>query len=89
MNNKNIELIYNAEVKKIYGKNYLTSVDIFDKEKGDTKNLEVDGMFLAIGRLPDTEKFAGQIELNDYGYIKANNKMQTSLSGVFAGGDCI
>ncbi|MBE5745930.1 MAG: FAD-dependent oxidoreductase [Clostridiales bacterium] len=87
--NKNIELMYNAEVNKIYGDNFLTSIDVLDKTTNTIKNLEVDGMFLAIGRTPDTDKFNKQIKLNDYGYIVVNNKMQTSLKGVFAGGDCI
>lgn len=86
--NKNIELIYNAEVSKIYGDNFLTSIDIVDKTKNEIKNTQIDGMFLAIGRTPDTSLYS-QIDLNDYGYIKVNNKMQTNVNGVFAGGDCI
>lgn len=87
--NKNIELIYNAEVSKINGENFLTSIDIVDKSKNTTKKLEIDGMFLAIGRTPDTEIYSKQIDLNDYGYIKVNNKMKTNIKGVFAGGDCV
>lgn len=88
-NNKNIELMYNAEVHKINGDSKLISLDIINNKTNEITNLDVDGMFLAIGRIPDTEKFSGQVELNDYGYIKTNHNLETNLSGVFAGGDCI
>jgi len=86
---KNIEIIYNAEVAKINGENYLTDIDIFRKDENKTENIKLDGMFLAIGRTPDTQKFENQLNLTKNGYIVVDNKMQTNIKGVFAGGDCI
>lgn len=85
----NIEIIYNADVVKINGDNFLTDIDILDKSKNQTKNLKVDGMFLAIGRDPDTKIFENEILLTSHGYIKVDSKLQTNIKGVFAGGDCI
>ena len=85
----NIEIIYNAEVVKINGENFLTDIDILNKTQNKSQNLKIDGMFLAIGRIPDTQKFASQITLTPNGYIKVDGTMQTNIKGVFAGGDCI
>ena len=87
--NKNIELIYNAEVNKLIGENCLEAVDVKLKDKNETKRIELQGLFLAIGREPDTKIFANQVELDNNGYIIVNDKMQTNLKGVYAGGDCI
>lgn len=86
---KNIEIIYNAEVTKIIGESVLSEIEILNKSTNSTETLKVDGMFLAIGKLPDTELYKSQIELTKNGYIIVDNKMQTNVKGVFAGGDCI
>lgn len=84
----NIELIYNANVVKIIGENKLEQIEILFKT-GEQKTLEVDGMFLAIGHNPDTSIYKDKIEMTKEGYIIVNEKMQTNINGVFAGGDCI
>lgn len=84
--NHNIEILFNAKVQKLYGENALSSIDV--DVDGEIKNLNVDGVFLAIGSDPDTKIFEGQINLDDHGYILVDNKLQTNIEGVFAGGDC-
>lgn len=84
--NHNIEILFNAKVQKLYGENALSSIDV--DVDGEIKNLNVDGVFLAIGSDPDTKIFEGQIKLDDHGYILVDNKLQTNIEGVFAGGDC-
>lgn len=86
---QNIEIIYNAEVVKINGDNFLTDIEVLDKTTNKITNLILDGMFLAIGRTPDTQLFKNELELTKNGYIIVDNKMQTNIKGVFAGGDCI
>jgi thioredoxin reductase (NADPH) len=49
--------------------------------------LETDGVFIFIGHTPNTQIFEGQLELDDSGYIKVNNLMETSVEGVFASGE--
>lgn len=84
--NHNIEILFNAKVQKLYGENALSAIDV--DVDGEIKNLNVDGVFLAIGSDPDTKIFEGQINLDDHGYILVDNKLQTNIEGVFAGGDC-
>jgi thioredoxin reductase (NADPH) len=56
---------------------------------GDTSDLAVDGLFVAIGHTPNTDIFKGQIELDDAGYIVTNGNTMTSVEGVFAAGDVV
>ena len=51
------------------------------------KNLKIDGLFVAIGRKPDTEIFAGKLELTDGGFIKTDERMRTNIKNVYAVGD--
>lgn len=85
--NGNIEIYYNANVEKIYGDNKIEKIDI--NQNDDKISLDIDGLFLAIGKKPNNQLYKDQIKLNDYGYILVDNKMMTSIKGVFAGGDCI
>ena len=83
---KNIEIIYNSNVVKINGKDKLVSIEIQDKE-GKNKVLEITGMFIAIGRIPENENFRDLLELNEFGYIKANENCHTNIPGIFVAGD--
>jgi thioredoxin reductase (NADPH) len=48
---------------------------------------ETDGLFIFIGHIPNTEMFKGQLEMDELGYIKINDRMETSVPGVFAAGE--
>lgn len=87
-NEGKIEVVYDAQITKLFGENLLEKVEIsFSDGRKEEKN--IDGLFLAIGKDPDTKIYAGQIELNKNGYILVDKNFQTSAKGVFAGGDCI
>ncbi|MBS0628088.1 MAG: FAD-dependent oxidoreductase, partial [Verrucomicrobia bacterium] len=86
---ENIEIIYKTEVKEIKGsENSVEKIVVQNKEKG-RKEISVDAVFLAIGSIPNTQFFKGQIELDDKGYIISKNHLETSVPGVFAVGDVI
>ena len=85
--NNNIEILYNTQVKKLLGENKLEEIEIDNKTQ--PKRLKIDGLFLAIGSNPDTNIYKNKLDLNDYGYIKTDANLQTSIKGVFAGGDVI
>lgn len=87
--NSKLELILNSEVVKINGEDKLQSIDVFNKISKEIKNINVDGLFIAVGRKPDTELVNGIIELDNNGYIIANEKMETNVPGVYAAGDVI
>lgn len=83
----NIEFIWNAKVKEILHDKKVTGVVTEDIESGDTIKVACDGIFVAIGRIPNTDLFKGQLELDEGGYIVADETTKTNLPGVFAVGD--
>jgi thioredoxin reductase (NADPH) len=88
MENPKIEIIYNSSVKEIKGDGQkVTEIEIEHKQTSDTKILQADGVFIAIGMNPNTNYLKDQIELDDYGYVVLKEKTQTSKEGVFAAGD--
>lgn len=89
----NIEMVWNHVPVEVVGETEgfakkVTGVVVQDVESGAKKTLDVDGFFVAIGHKPNTEIFAGQLEMNDQGYIKtAPDSTKTTVEGVFAAGD--
>lgn len=84
----NIEFIKNATVAEITGDGkFVTAVKLTDVKTGAESIVEASGIFVAIGRTPDTVLVKGQIELDESGYIIADESTKTSVDGVFAAGD--
>ena len=75
-----------AEVKDV-DQGVVTGVVLRNNKTGETKDLEVEGLFIAIGHTPNTSLFTGQLELDDNGYIVTPDGARTSVPGVFACGD--
>lgn len=85
--NKNIKVIWNKEVIEFKGDGkVLTSVKLKDTKTEKITEMRIDGVFLAIGHIPNTQFLEGFVKLSK-GYLKANNLMHTSVEGVFAAGD--
>lgn len=83
-----IDVIWNSTVAEILGEDEVTGVLLEDTETGDRSQMEIDGVFVAIGHKPNTELFVGQLELDGNGYIKTHEpSTATSVPGVFAAGD--
>lgn len=82
----NTEIITNYSVENINYKDSIESIDIVNGE--DKKNIKVDGLFISIGYDSSNEEFESVIELDDKGYIIADNT-HTNLDGIFAAGDCV
>jgi len=83
---ENLEFIWNSRVTELLGDGQLTAVTVTDNE-GQSRTLELDGLFISIGRSPATALFRGQLALDEAGYILADETTRTSLPGVFAVGD--
>ena len=83
---ENVEIIYNSNVTKMIGENRLESIIIKDKN-GTDKELNISGLFIAIGRIPENENFKNLINLDDYGYIIAGEDCHTNVDGIFVAGD--
>jgi thioredoxin reductase (NADPH) len=86
-NNKNIEFVRDSVVEEINGEFGVEAVTIKNVKTNENSNIEVDGVFVAIGTTPSIELISGKLELSKAGYIVTDEKMQTSIPGVFASGD--
>jgi thioredoxin reductase (NADPH) len=85
-----LEVIWNAEVASINGAESLEGVTLRDTVTGDTSELPVTGLFIAIGHDPRSELLPGQVDLDDNGYVLVKHpSTHTNLTGVFAAGDLV
>lgn len=84
---ENVEFVWNSEVSELLHGEKLTGAVVKDVHSGTRRELELDGLFISIGRDPATQLFRGQLELDERGYIVAGESTETSLPGVYAVGD--
>lgn len=85
-----IRFEFNSEVTRIHGTDKVTGVTLTDTVTGATRELVAQGIFVAIGHAPRTDLLAGQVDLDDNGYIKvAAPTTRTTADGVFACGDAV
>ena len=83
----NVEIILGSVVKELVGENELVGIKI-ENTKGDVRTLDIDGMFVAIGLIPQNEPFSEHIALNQWGYAESGEDCKTSTKGIFVAGDC-
>jgi thioredoxin reductase (NADPH) len=88
--NPKIEVVWNTEVSELLGEGKLSGVTLKNTVDGSTKNLDLDGLFIAIGNDPRVWLVENQVELTEEKFIKVEGRSsKTSLPGVFAAGDVI
>lgn len=89
MATENISFIWNTEVVDIKDpeRGEVTSLVLLDTHTGERSELAVDGVFIAIGHIPNTKLFVGQLDMDANGYLKATHGTRTNVPGVFAAGD--
>ena len=87
MNAENVEFLWNSEVTGLDGDDALTGVTVKDRLTGQERALSLDGLFISVGRTPNTSLFAQSVNLDSSGYIIADESTRTNLPGVFAIGD--
>ncbi|WP_432642810.1 thioredoxin-disulfide reductase [Acidaminococcus sp.] len=83
----NVEIIWNSVISGLEADKKLTAVDVKNVKTGEVTKLPADGLFVAIGQLPENSLFTGQVETDKAGYIVAGEDTKTSVPGVFAIGD--
>ena len=86
-NNPKIEFHFESVIEEIGGNEKVQKVVLKNTQSNEKSTLEVGGVFVAIGHEPNTKLFAGQVKLDDQGYIVLKNRTETSVPGVFAAGD--
>lgn len=83
-----VEIIYNAETQEILGDGFVTGLKYKDKASDELKELKLDGVFVEIGSVPNSELVKNLVKLNEWGEIAVDHKTQrTSLPGIWAAGD--
>ena len=89
LDNDKIEVLWNKEVTEIHGSESVESVSLSDTKDGSSSEVNIDGVFMAIGHTPNVDFLAGLVELDEKGYVKTGFTTETSTSvpGVFAAGD--
>ena len=82
-----VEILWNSRVRRLLPGDRLTGLELERTDTGAVSTLPCDGLFVAVGRVPDTGLFRGQVELDTQGYLVADDTTRTRLPGVFAVGD--
>ena len=87
--NPKIQMVLNTVVDEIYDveQGVVTGVKLRNVKTGETMRRDVDGFFVAIGHIPNTKVFKGQIDLDPDGYIISHGGARTNVTGVFHAGD--
>ena len=87
LNNPKIEFLWNSEVKKINGESKVESLTLFDKNKKLEYNVNVDGIFIYIGWIAETDAYRNLLMIDELGFIKADETTKTNVDGIYAAGD--
>ena len=85
---ENVEFLLNKTVQALVGDQVLQGAVLRDKISGEESRLEISGLFVAIGQIPETRVFADLVALDENGYIMAGEDCLTNVDGIFAAGDC-
>ena len=85
---ENVEFELNATISALIGDDELTGIELSNTKSGEKKELAVDGLFIAIGQMPDNAAFASLVEVDPAGYIVAGEDCKTAVEGIYAAGDC-
>ena len=87
MAHENVRWLLNHEVLSINGEQWVESITVKDRETDEEKEVPVQGVFIYIGLKPNSDYLEGQVELDEWGFIPTDERMQTSVPGIFAAGD--
>ncbi len=85
--NEKITMLWDSEVAEIRGDTKLEGISVRNTKTGELSDLDVSGLFVAIGHRPNTDLFAGQLDLDETGYLVTGPGTATNIEGVFACGD--
>jgi thioredoxin reductase (NADPH) len=89
LNHDKIDVRWNSTVEEILGEDTVTGVVLRNVETDETEEFPTEGVFMAIGHIPNTSFFGDQLEINDKGYLTTFDNTMTSVPGVFGAGDVV
>lgn len=84
---ENVEIVWDTIPREIRGTEQVQGLAVENVKTGETKELAVDGVFVAVGIIPNTEEFGSLVKLNESGYIEAGEDCASDIPGIFAAGD--
>jgi len=84
--NPKIKILLNSEIKEIIGEERVEKVKLFNNKTNETSEMPIDGVFVAVGHIPNSKVFEG-IEIDEKGFIKVMDHTRTNVEGVFVAGD--
>lgn len=87
LENKNVKVILNSLVKEIRGKDKVEEVVVVNNETGEEKVIKAEGVFIYVGLVPKSDLLKDIVDINEYGYIKTDENMETNVPGIYAVGD--
>ena len=83
---ENIEVLWNSQVTKLIAEKKLSAIEVTNKD-GSVRTIEVKGLFVAVGRIPENQNFASLVELDPAGYAVAGEDCRTNVPGIYVAGD--
>jgi len=83
----NVDVILNAQTTEVIGKDKVNGMIYLDRKANEKKTIELEGIFIQIGLLPNTDFVKNTVDLSKFGEIMIDNHNQSSLPGLFAAGD--
>ncbi len=86
-NKDNVEFVLNSTVEELVADDSLSAIIVKDKNTGETREIPVSGLFVAIGQQPDNKNFENIVELEN-GYVKGLEDCKTNVDGIYVAGDC-
>jgi thioredoxin reductase (NADPH) len=86
-NNDKIDFIWDTVVTQISGNGVVNRVRLQNKKNGEEREVDIDGVFIFIGHIPNTDLFEGQLEMDEHNYLVVDRYMHTNIPGVFAAGE--
>lgn len=84
---ENVEFVLNSNITALLGQDRLEAIEVTDKVSGEKRMIELDGLFVAIGQMPENMIFSNVVGLDQGGYIIAGEDCRTNVEGIFAAGD--
>ncbi|MDH7485724.1 MAG: thioredoxin-disulfide reductase [Anaerolineae bacterium] len=87
LRNEKFEFIWNTVVTAIHGEQKVTSLSLQNVQTGEESEMPIDGVFVYVGHIPNSQLFAGKLAMDEQGYLITDRFMQTSVRGVFAAGE--
>lgn len=85
---ENVEFVMDSEVTELHGDGMLSGISVRQVKTGDTREIPVSGLFVAIGQMPDNEIFQDVVAIDGKGYIEAGEDCRTETPGIYTAGDC-